>query len=190
MTVINIFDRCKQNDAERLLMICQICKKEFIPHHNQNAAKFCSRECYGISRRKPESEKIHYIPKQRKTKKCLVCGTEFTFTSYAKYCPACREGVRLKQARAYWHTEKCKEAHRRKAREWQKSNPLKTKAQYFAKTYPGQLNILYECPCSAQGKHRHHFDYTKPFDVIILCDSCHAAEHKRLRSLSASAVAI
>lgn len=178
----------KSRRIEREKRECPTCHNLF--EVTKFRTKYCSTKCSGIARRKPASEKPQYIPKPPKTKNCLVCGNEFTFIHHAKFCPACREGEKLKKARAYWHTEKYKEAHRRKAREWQKSNPLKTKAQYFAKKYPGQLNILYECPCSAPGKHRHHFDYTKPFDVIILCDSCHAAEHKRLRSLSAQAVAI
>jgi hypothetical protein len=153
--------------------------------------KYCSIKCRGLARRKPESEKKQYIPKEPKIKLCAVCGAEFLQTrGNVKYCLTCRKTEALKNARAYWQTEKYKEAHRRKAREWQKSNPLKTKAQYLAKKYSDQLNIIYDCPHQVEGKHRHHFDYSRPFDVLILCDSCHAAEHARLRSLSAQAVAI
>lgn len=34
--------------------------------------------------------------------------------------------------------------------------------------------------CGATGKlHRHHPDYSKPLDVVVLCRACHQAEHPR-----------
>jgi hypothetical protein len=66
----------------------------------------------------------------------------------------------------------------------------KYKVSVLAKTHPERLNILYECKCIAIGKHRHHFNYKKPYDVILLCDICHIAEHNRLRSLTANAAMI
>lgn len=32
----------------------------------------------------------------------------------------------------------------------------------------------------------HHHDYTKPLDVVELCNTCHRYEHKRLRELAES----
>jgi hypothetical protein len=47
------------------------------------------------------------------------------------------------------------------------------------------FNVLYECRCENKKKENHHFDYSRPLEVIRLCSSCHKNEHKRLRSLVA-----
>lgn len=47
-------------------------------------------------------------------------------------------------------------------------------------------NILYECSCpytDGMQKIMHHFDYSKPYDVILLCSACHTVEHNRLKML-------
>ena len=47
-----------------------------------------------------------------------------------------------------------------------------------------KFKILYECQCITNKKEHHHFDYTKPCEVILLCRACHAAEHVRLRAFT------
>jgi hypothetical protein len=49
----------------------------------------------------------------------------------------------------------------------------KNKARSLAYQYPNKLNILFECPCETDRKERHHPDYSKPFDVHLLCKKCH-----------------
>jgi len=34
------------------------------------------------------------------------------------------------------------------------------------------------CECGEPGKHRHHRDYTKPFEIVWLCTKCHRREHQ------------
>jgi hypothetical protein len=46
----------------------------------------------------------------------------------------------------------------------------------------GDLIILYECACDVEKKLRHHPDYSKPAEVMLLCRKCHAQEHKRIRA--------
>jgi len=168
---------------------CPICGNNFFP--KPQSKKYCSRECYGLSRRTPESEKQIYVPVPPKIKQCGVCGKDFIAKTRAIFCPECREGERLRKARATWKTEAYKEAHRRHAREWQRTNSEKYKASTLVRTHPALISVLYECPCGATGKHHHHADYSKPYEVLLLCDKCHAAEHKRLRSLlSAQTVTI
>lgn len=167
--------------------VCPVCGKSFRAKNTNNIR--CSRECYASTRRsaipKPKPE-----PKPPRIKVCGVCGAAFVAKTSAKFCQSCREPVRLQKAREYWKTEAYKEAHRRVAVRWQKSNPEKYKAQSLAKSHPGKLSILYECPCVAETKHYHHPDYTKPFDVLKLCPKCHAAEHSRLSSQAAQSAAI
>lgn len=70
---------------------------------------------------------------------------------------------------------------------WRQRNPEKEKAKDFASNNPNKLIILSECPCAYPKKHNHHFDYSRPLEVMKLCPTCHIAEHKRLRLLAANA---
>jgi len=56
----------------------------------------------------------------------------------------------------------------------------------------GMLIILYECSCNVpkSEKLKHHPNYDKLEEVMLLCRKCHAAEHKRLRSLTTTARAV
>ena len=68
-------------------------------------------------------------------------------------------------------------------RRWQREHAKEQKACWISNHYPDLVKVFYECPCDHSDKHNHHFDYTRPFEVIRLCPTCHAAEHKRLRAL-------
>jgi len=46
-----------------------------------------------------------------------------------------------------------------------------------------RTEILYECRCKHPKKHKHHFDYNRPNEVILLCPACHGAEHARLNKI-------
>jgi len=121
---------------------------------------------------------------------CVMCGHELNkiaivYSIHGKtvhrerfeghrYCKTCAG-----QFKTYGST-----AHTRAAIRWQKSNPEKAKAQSLAKYHSEKVNILYECRCRAEKKHNHHFDYSRPFEVIRLCADCHRAEHARLQKLT------
>jgi predicted RNA-binding Zn-ribbon protein involved in translation (DUF1610 family) len=77
--------------------------------------------------------------------------------------------------------------NRRTSIAWQKNNPEKVRASYFARYRPDQLYVLYECPCEHSSKHHHHFSYELKNIVIRLCPNCHSKEHVRLRSFAAQA---
>ncbi len=49
----------------------------------------------------------------------------------------------------------------------------------MANQYPEKVKIIYECPCDDQNKKKHHFDYSFPYDVFLLCQRCHMEEHKK-----------
>src|SRR5664280_2931354 len=44
--------------------------------------------------------------------------------------------------------------------------------------------------CGAPGKHRHHPDYRKPFDIVWLCESCHHKLHPRNKKVRTEPVSI
>lgn len=49
-----------------------------------------------------------------------------------------------------------------------------------------RIGVLKAAPCAHCGGadriNGHHHDYFRPLDVTSLCDGCHKAEHRRLRS--------
>jgi len=56
----------------------------------------------------------------------------------------------------------------------------KSRVQYAKKT--GKLKQLNCEVCGSTKTEAHHPDYSKPLDVIWLCDKCHKEEHKRLKA--------
>lgn len=161
--------------SREISLKCLVCENDFLTRDKNR--KYCSRECFQTTRRKSESEKKHYIPAKPRMINCLYCGKEFQLRTNDKYCHDCRHT-------AYWKTQRYKEAHNRFAKDWQRSHKDKTKAHSLVKVHPELINILYECPCKATSKQLHHPDYSKPYDVLKLCNVCHRSEHKRLRSLA------
>lgn len=104
---------------------------------------------------------------------CIICGKPLTGRSI-KYCPVCKP---------YGHNPNRK-LHSLLAQKWQRNNKEKAKCSRLARYYPHKVKIIYECPCKDNGtKHQHHFDYARPFEVLLLCHKCHRAEHTRLRNL-------
>ena len=63
----------------------------------------------------------------------------------------------------------------------------KNRVGYLMRKYPERVRILYECSCriyhpygNGNKKHRHHPNYSDPFDVCLLCAKCHMREHSRI----------
>jgi hypothetical protein len=156
--------------------------------------KYCSIQCRSIARRNNPLFATIKAPHIPVIKNCLDCGENFTAKSNMKRCKKCQllfnEKNRKEYVKKYSKTGKWKKLHNIHAIKWQHNNKKKVQAASRAKTHPEWVNILYECLCDHPNKHNHHPDYKKPFDVYKLCPTCHAAEHKRLRSLTAQAVAI
>jgi hypothetical protein len=72
---------------------------------------------------------------------------------------------------------------RKAARDYYEKYPERVRAGSLATYYSEHLSILYECACETNGKvkHKHHHDYSKPFEVILLCKKCHSVWHSKLR---------
>jgi pterin-4a-carbinolamine dehydratase len=121
-------------------------------------------------------------------KTCALCGAEFVKNKAQKFCASCRESNARMKMREYWKAENYKLAHRKTALKWQKTHKEKVRAQSIAKANPHLLNILFECACESTKKVNHHPDYSRPYDVIRLCEKCHREEHARLRAIQKSAL--
>lgn len=50
------------------------------------------------------------------------------------------------------------------------------RAYYLTSKYPERIIIEFDCGHDG-GKHKHHYDYNKPFNVHLLCWHCHAVIH-------------
>jgi hypothetical protein len=124
-----------------------------------------------MGKKYPE-RKTHKLQKQiLKDYICFCCGRKFK--SYANFHKPYRSNVCCG-----W------ECFHKVARDRAKSRGAIHEKQ-------DKFNVLYECKCKDGKKLNHHFDYTKPFDVIRLCRSCHRSEHERLKKITtAQAVAI
>lgn len=135
------------------------------------------------------------------TKTCVKCGQEKSLSEYNKYKagkdglkPDCRNCHSIENHQWY---ESHKERTKKRVAQWKKTHPEKRAqfirinrsrypeqmiAQNLANHYPHKLIVVGSCLCKVKNKYKHHFDYSKPFNVIKLCPACHAAEHKRLRN--------
>lgn len=72
--------------------------------------------------------------------------------------------------------------------EWRKRNRDKTKAHRKVAYEIGKGSLTAK-PCELCGNEpteAHHDDYSKPLDIIWLCDSCHKKRHKDLREQARS----
>ena len=167
---------------------CVICLKEFeIKKSRKDRA--CSMACAGKLRSQTCATRPPKPPREPKIRHCVTCGAEIIKRGGAKWCLTCRESGRQESARESYKKMEYIKAHRRLALDWQKRNPAKTVASRLARQYPELLMIIYECPCDTNGtpKHQHHYDYSRPYEILKLCEACHAKEEKRLRRLAATA---
>lgn len=81
--------------------------------------------------------------------------------------------------------EEIKQLWRERANLYYKRNSFKSKVRQKAAYH---VDLSDSC-CSSCGTasllQRHHPDYSKPLDVVVLCRKCHTAEHLRLKSVNA-----
>ncbi len=58
-------------------------------------------------------------------------------------------------------------------------NPLRVHAKslMLMRQHPKKIKVLRTCKCKAKRKIRHHPDHIRPYDVMVLCGSCHSKEH-------------
>jgi len=142
--------------------------------------------------------------------RCSRCGLIKTNVSFARknndplgrqaMCRDCHSEYH----RAYHQENKSKRTPEITA--WQKQNRDKVRATAarWSENHPDRVSArnkvanelkygrLVKTPCVHCGSTKrvqgHHPDYTKPLEVIWLCQSCHAAEHLRLRTTAETTV--
>jgi hypothetical protein len=78
-------------------------------------------------------------------------------------------------------------AYKEYKRRWRSENRPKWQAHNaVAKALQNGTLIKQVCEqCGGIESKAHHPDYSKPLDVVWLCDDCHRREHSRLRGIAA-----
>lgn len=86
---------------------------------------------------------------------------------------------RVKARKEYSQSTKGKKVLQKIKEKWAINNPLKRKTQIiFANAVKSGKIKREKCKfCKNEKTHGHHYDYSKPMDVIWLCRSCHAKFH-------------
>ena len=131
------------------------------------------------------------------TKLCRACGETKESDQFYRnktrkgglshWCKACfREWDRTdvgriahrKRCRKYSLTEKGKESARRNAAIARKRFPDKTKARHAVKRIPTMPCKYPDCRHSESRLERHHWDYSKPMEVVSFCKRHHALADK------------
>lgn len=93
-------------------------------------------------------------------------------------------------------TSWCKICIDKRSKKWKQDNPeartrsfwnqaKKFPEKYYAKYTTGKIPITSPCTrCNTNiSLQRHHPDYSKPREFIVLCVKCHNAVHKELRNV-------
>jgi hypothetical protein len=142
---------CREaGQSSKVEMTCGTCGKTFMEYESNKKSDhvYCSQKCAAASRTK-------------KPRECLVCG-EATETQRNAYCShSCANKARWKvRCETANYTESELNAARHAAR---RDNPTLVKCEH----------------CSAENVRlvRHHPDYDRPSDVVVLCEACHRKVH-------------
>lgn len=84
--------------------------------------------------------------------------------------------------REYRKSEKYKAVARRSSRAWQVANREKARAHDFVRAAINRGSMVRPNNCGECGNdgriQGHHEDYSKPLEVIWLCEPCHKELHK------------
>lgn len=112
--------------------------------------------------------------------KCKECGSTKKYT-HKDICHKCymRDWIKTPKAKTYAEKYDDKNANKRK-RDWEKKNPEKRLAQEWARANIKIIGLCQLCK-EHNAEERHHFDYSKPKEVNLLCKRCHYNLHKMLR---------
>lgn len=112
--------------------------------------------------------------------KCKECGSTKKYT-HRDICHKCymRDWIKTPKAKTYAEKYNDKNANKRK-RKWDEKNPQKRLAQEWARVNIEIIGLCQLCK-EHNAEERHHFDYSKPKEVNLLCKRCHYNLHKMLR---------
>ena len=101
-----------------------------------------------------------------------------------------REGARKNSDKVYSHNKKWVGKNREKSRaiksRWKKAHrhdsEFRKKEYARGVAWRAEISVIECIKCGSKEQlQRHHLDYNKPLEVVILCRPCHIREHKERR---------
>jgi hypothetical protein len=146
-----------------------------------------SYECY-VCHRKRGQEYQKKMPDEVRKRK-LASRDEYGKRNREKINEKNRERHSKNPEKQKEHARKYRESHRIEmveyTRKWRKRNWEKVLAQSKLKDHVDRGNIIRPEKCSLckSSDYRieaHHPDYSKPLDVVWVCQKCHASIHQRI----------
>ena len=144
---------------------CKECMKEYEKGNERHEKKLVSRRKY----RENNREKIRHQDRE----------------SYSDNPDKFREKAKIAQ-RKYYRTEKGQEKYKKEGERLRKLYPKKARARSLLSNAIVDGKIIRPSICSAcrtEGRvEAHHPDYSKPYDVIWVCKSCHFMIHRKIKS--------
>ncbi len=183
---------CKHCGVEfEAKVACKVfCGKKCNANHYARSEKGKAklRENY-IARYEPRSER------EQLEKECEHCGSGFrTPYSFKRFCSyKCADdsynvsdagrkaqaryrasGKKTKTEEAWRRSDEYKEARKGWDKKWMDANREKVDAHIKARGVPLEPCVV----CGDEKSQRHHPDYSKPLEVVFLCDKHHKEEHK------------
>ena len=149
---------------------CALCGAGFQTRHSQG--KYCSPECVRIGERKSWN-------------KYTKLNTEARHTYSHSYYAMNTERI-INRTKHYTKTPAGKRAIKICSRRQKIKFPEKIAARAAVNLAVHQGTLVKRpCEhCGAKRVHGHHTDYSRPLDVMWLCQKCHTNEHKRLKAIA------
>ncbi len=145
-------------------VLCSLCDTPFITHHSQ--ARYCSPDC---SRKGERKSWKAYADRNREQRR-----------AYHQKLYESDPSKVIERTKAYRQTEAGKKAISVASQRQKQKSPEKIAARQ-AVNDAVRAGRLRKQPCQHCGANKvqaHHPDYSRPLDVIWLCDPCHKAVHR------------
>jgi len=174
-------------------MKCIECGNEF----EGRDSKFCSKSCYKKNWKKKNRERIKqqdkiYSMKNKEKRKIYLKNNKVRIKEVNKlYRAKNREKIsKLKKDYAIRNAEQLRpfqKVHYKKMEEFRRNNP-EAKKKFYATQKVRRFFIKYnpniKLTCSIcnieQNIIKHHPDYDKPLEIILLCGNCHQRLHNKI----------
>ena len=177
--------RCPEECLAALEKSCRYCSKVFVPL--SRSGSFCSLSCCGLWTAKHRGQNLSTI------KKCEFCEKEFkVYASVPRYTCSLKCGYALKKRKTVESRSRCEACGkpvRHAKNRFCSRECVKRPTKRGVKSWSGLYKVAQRtnpkaktCACGAPGRHRHHPDYSKPEEVIWMCNKCHRRLHGKHKS--------
>lgn len=151
------------------------------------------KKCFKCLSVKPRSEFYrHPLMKDGLLGKCRECARKDaakrveSLSRDPEWVERERARCRLKTAKAR-AAGKIKQTPNENKQAWRKRNHFKSKAHNIAKRAvgAGKIERIETCEhcLSSPATDMHHFDYSRPIDVVFVCKSCHGILHRKHKTV-------